>query len=380
MEYRFLGRSGLQVSVLSFGTLTFGGEHFENVGNVQLEEARRQIDICIDAGINLFDTADAYSNGRSEELLGAAIGKSRRDQVLISAKCFFRRGDGPNDLGNSRHHIIKASEASLRRLGTDYIDIYHLHGFDNYTPVEETLAALDTLIQQGKVRYVACSNFSGWHLMKSLAIADQQRYQRFIAQQVYYSLLARELEYELIPLALDQGVGTLVWSPLSYGLLSGKFRRNTSKPPQQSRINQVEPPGNINWDRVYNIVDVLAEVAATSNKTIAQVALNWLLQRPSVSSVIVGARNEMQLRENLGAAGWSLTAQEVQKLQAVSDLPEIYPYWHQHKWGLERNPKLNVVGAPRGRPRNWRQSLRLGRLKMGCPYMSISPLYFQICT
>jgi aryl-alcohol dehydrogenase-like predicted oxidoreductase len=340
MEYRFLGRSGLQVSALSFGTMTFGGgEYFKHMGNAQVDEARRLVDICLEAGINLFDTADVYSRGRSEEVLGAAIGQDRRDKVLIATKAFGRMGSGQHDVGNSRQHLINACEDSLRRLGTDYIDLYQVHGFDSLTPVEETLSALDQLVRQGKVRYFGCSNFSGWHLMKTLALAERRGFEPFVSQQVYYSLLARELEYELIPLGLDQQVGILVWSPLSFGLLSGKYRRHNPKP-DDTRLAQLDPPGTVDWECLYRIVDVLDEIAGVRGKSIPQVALNWLLRRPGVTSLILGARNETQLRDNLGATGWSLTEEEVRRLEAASDVPEIYPYWHQHKWGLERNPPV----------------------------------------
>ncbi len=341
MEYRFLGRSGLRVSAFSFGALTFGGAgHFKYLGEVQVDEARRLIDICIDAGVNLFDTANMYSEGQSEEILGKAIGK-RRQQVLISTKAFFRVGDGPNDLGSSRSHLIKACEDSLRRLNTDYIDLYHLHNFDSYTPLEETLQTLDQLIRQGKIRYIACSNFSGWQLMKALAIADQKGYQRFVGHQSYYSLIARELENELIPLGLDQGVGGLVWSPLSFGLLSGKFTRH-SQQPKNSRLasDDTYAPGTINWEHLYNIVDVLTEIASERNVLIPQVALNWLLQRSGITTVILGARDEAQLQQNLQAIDWKLTPVEMQRLDAVSSTPEIYPYWHQRKYAADRNPRL----------------------------------------
>jgi aryl-alcohol dehydrogenase-like predicted oxidoreductase len=340
MDYRFLGRSGLQVSTLSFGTMTFGGgEYFKHMGNSQVEEARRLVEVCLEAGITLFDTADVYSQGGSEEVLGAAIGRGRRDRVLIATKAFARMGPGQHDAGNSRQHLVKACENSLRRLGTDYIDLYQVHGFDSLAPVEETLSALDQLIRQGKVRYLGCSNFSGWHLMKSLAVAERFGMERFVSQQVYYTLLARELEYELIPLGLDQQVGILVWSPLSFGLLSGKYRRDTPKP-DDTRLAQLEPPGTVDWERLYRIVDVLDEIAQARGKSVPQVTLNWLLRRPGITSLILGARNEAQLRDNLGAVGWSLTEAEVRRLETASDFPEIYPYWHQHKWGLERNPRV----------------------------------------
>lgn len=340
MEYRFLGRSGLRVSALSYGTMTFGGlDNFKYMGSAQVDEARRLVDICIDAGVNLFDTADLYSQGKSEEILGAALGK-KRQQVLISTKAFFRFGDGPNDVGSSRLHLIKACEASLKRLNTDYIDLYHLHNFDSFTPLEESLQTLDQLIKDGKVRYIACSNFSGWHLMKALAISDQKNYQRFIAHQSYYSLLARELENELIPLGLDQGVSAIIWSPLAFGLLSGKYNRKAPKP-ANTRLEHVDPPGTINWDLLYSIVDVLQDIATTRNVSVAQVALNWMLQRPNIGSLIFGARTEAQLKDNLQTVTWKLTPQEVERLEKVSKVPENYPYWHQHKFGGERNPGLD---------------------------------------
>jgi aryl-alcohol dehydrogenase-like predicted oxidoreductase len=338
MDYRFLGRSGLQVSALSFGAMTFGGgEYFRAVGNTEGDAARLMVDICLEAGVNLFDTADVYSLGRSEEILGAAIGGERRDRVLIATKAFARMGPDLHDAGSSRAHLVRACENSLRRLGTDYIDLYQLHGFDSFTPVEETLGALDQLVRQGKVRYIGCSNFSGWHLMKCLAVSERHGAERFAAQQVYYSLLARELEYELIPLSLDQQVGILVWSPLSFGLLSGKYRRNAARP-DDTRLSHIEPPGTVDWERLYRVVDVMDEIARARGKSVAQIAINWILRRPGISSVILGARNESQLRDNLAAVGWRLTEEEVQRLDKASDVPEIYPYWHQHKWGLERNP------------------------------------------
>lgn len=341
MEYRFLGRSGLQVSALSYGTMTFGGKNdFAHMGNADVQEARRLIDICLEAGVNLFDTADMYSDGRSEEILGAALGPDRRHKAIIATKAFFRSGPELHDVGLSRMHIIKACEASLKRLGTDYIDLYQVHNFDSFTPLEETLSALDLLVKQGKVRYIGCSNYSGWQLMKALSISDARHYQRFISQQVYYSLLARELEYELIPVALDQQVGTLVWSPLSFGLLSGKYRRGSPKP-EQSRLAHLEPPGVIDWEKLYDIIDILEDIAKAHGKSIVQVALNWLLQRPAITSLIIGARNEKQLRENLGAVGWKLTESEMKRINQASEVPEIYPYWHQHQWGDDRNPKLD---------------------------------------
>lgn len=343
MEYRYLGRSGLLVSTLSFGTMTFGGGgDFAATGNVQLDEAKRQVDICLDAGVNLFDTADIYSDGQSEEILGAAIGKHRRQNVLLSTKAFFRTGPGPNDKGSSRLRLIQCCEASLRRLNTDYIDIYHLHSFDAFTPLEETLQTLDQLIRDGKIRYIACSNFSAWHLMKALGIAEQKGYQRFVAHQSYYTLLSRELENELIPLGIDQGVSALIWSPLSYGLLSGKYNRKSPKP-DNTRLISWELPGTVDWEHLYNIVDKLEEIATTHHVSISEVALNWLLQRPTIASVIVGARNETQLKQNLHTATWKLSSEEVKALELVSRTPEIYPYWHQHRYAGDRNPGLEEM-------------------------------------
>ena len=338
MEYRFLGDSGFKVPALSFGTGTFGAESgfFSKWGNSDETEATRLVDICLDAGVNLFDTADVYSRGRSEVVLGKAI-SGRRDRLLISTKANFPMSDEPNDVGSSRIHIIHSCEASLRRLKTDYIDIYTIHGFDAKTSVEETLRALETLVQSGKVRYIACSNFSGWHLMKSLAISEKYGWARYVGHQAHYSLTSREYEWELMPLALDQKVGTLVWRPLSGGRLSGKFRRD-QPPPANSRITQggdEGPPIPEEW--FYNLVDVLDVEAAQSEKTVAQVALNWVLQRPTISTVIFGARNEAQLKENLGAVGWNLTPEQVANLDAASERDPIYPYWHQRDFN-ERNP------------------------------------------
>jgi aryl-alcohol dehydrogenase-like predicted oxidoreductase len=338
MEYRLLGGSGLKVSALSFGAATFGGtnEFFAAWGNTEVEEARRLVDVCLEAGINLFDTANGYSDGRSEEVLAAAL-KGRRDEALISTKAYFPMGPGPNDRGSSRYHLRRALEASLRRLNTDYIDIYHLHGFDALTPIEEVQQTLDTFVREGKARYTACSNFSGWHLMKSLAIADRYGWTRFVAHQVYYSLIGREYEWELMPLGTDQRVGALVWSPLGWGRLTGKIRRGQPLP-AQSRLHKTAEMGPPVADEyLYRVVDALGEVAAETAKTLPQIAINWLLQRPTVSSVIVGARNEEQLRQNLGAAGWNLTAEQMAKLDAASAVTPVYPYWHQRNFP-ERNP------------------------------------------
>jgi aryl-alcohol dehydrogenase-like predicted oxidoreductase len=339
MEYRILGGSGLKVPVLSFGAGTFGGgtEFFDAWGaTADVAEARRIVDICLEAGVTLFDTADVYSNGRSEEVLGKAL-EGRRDKALISTKATFRLGDGPNDVGSSRYHLRKSLEGSLRRLGTDYVDIYHLHGFDALTPIEEVQDTLNTFVRDGKVRYIACSNFSGWHLMKSLAVADRYGWTRYAAHQVYYSLVGRDYEWELMPLALDQKVGALVWSPLGWGRLTGKLRRG--KPvPEVSRLHKTADMGPKMPDEyLYKVVDALDAMAAETGKTIPQIALNWLLQRPTVSSLIIGARNEEQLRQNLGALGWSLTTEQVAALDKASEVPAAYPYWHQKQFP-ERNP------------------------------------------
>jgi aryl-alcohol dehydrogenase-like predicted oxidoreductase len=338
MEFRQLGRSGLKVPVLSYGTGTFGGgnEFFRAWGASDVTEATRLVDICLDAGVNLFDTADIYSDGLSETILGKAVA-GRREKVLISTKGTFRMGPGPNDLGSSRYHLIEACEASLRRLGTDYIDIYHLHGFDALTPVEEVLSTLNHLVTSGKVRYIACSNFSGWHLMKSLDVSDRYGWARYVGHQVYYSLVNREYEWELMPLGADQGVGALIWSPLGWGRLTGKVRRGQPLP-AVSRLHKTGDIGpQISNEHLYKVVDALDEVAKECGKSVPQVALNWLLQRPTVSTVIFGARNEEQLRQNLDAAGWNLAAEQIAKLDRASDVTPIYPYWHQRQF-TERNP------------------------------------------
>ncbi len=338
MEFRMFGGSGLSVPVLSFGVATFGGrgDFFGAWGKTQLDEARRMVDLCLDAGVTMFDTADVYSNGLSEEILGQVI-EGRRESLIISTKATFRMSDEPNDVGSSRHHLLRSVEASLRRLKTDYIDIFTLHGFDAKTPVEEALRTLDTLVESGKVRYLACSNFSGWHLMKSLAVSDRYGWSRYAAHQAHYSLIAREYEWELMPLAVDQKVGTLVWSPLAGGRLSGKFRRSQPLPPD-SRFAQGGGEGpNLPDEQFYGLIDVLDAIAAETGKSVAQISLNWLLQRPTVCNVIVGARTEEQLRQNLGAVGWKLTAEQVARLDAASSRVPIYPYWHQQGF-KERNP------------------------------------------
>ncbi len=324
--------------LLSFGTGTFGGgnEFFKAWGSSDVAEATRLVDICLEAGVNLFDTADIYSNGMSEEILGKAIA-GKRNRVLISSKATFRMADGPNELGSSRYHLIQACEDSLRRLGVETIDIYHMHGFDALTPVEETLKTLDTLVQSGKVRYIACSNFSGWHLMKSLSVSERYGWARYVGHQVYYSLIGREYEWELMPLGLDQKVSALVWSPLGWGRLTGRIRRNAPLP-ETSRLHKTADLGPpVQNEYLYKVVDALDEVAKETGKTVPQIALNWLLQRPTVANVIIGARDEKQLRQNLGAAGWSLTAEQIAKLDAASEVTPIYPYWHQRQF-TERNP------------------------------------------
>ncbi|SDL17598.1 aldo/keto reductase [Siphonobacter aquaeclarae] len=340
MEFRQLGASGLHVPVLSFGTATFGGgtEFFKAWGSTQVEEARELVHLCLDAGVNLFDTADVYSNGLSEEILGQTL-TGLRDRVLISTKATFPFGQGPNNQGSSRHHLLKQCEGSLRRLKTDYIDIYHMHGFDGNTPVEETLRTLDDLVQSGKVRYIAASNFSGWHLMKSLGISEKYGWNRYAAHQVYYSLANREYEWELMPLGLDQNVGALVWSPLAGGRLGGKYSRSKPKPTEGRVVEggSPVPQAVISDETFYAITDTLEAVAAETEKSVAQVALNWVLRRPTVSSIIIGARNAEQLRQNLAAVGWNLTTEQIQRLDKASDIPTIYPYWHQRQ-NLTLNP------------------------------------------
>jgi aryl-alcohol dehydrogenase-like predicted oxidoreductase len=340
MEFRQLGGSGFKVPVLSFGTGTFGGngELFKAWGGSDVAEATRLVDICLEAGLNLFDSADIYSGGMAEEILGRAI-EGRRDSVLISTKGTFRFGTGPNDVGSSRFHLIRSVEGSLKRLGTDYIDLYQLHGFDAMTPIEEVLGTLDDLVKAGKIRYIGCSNFSGWHLMKSLAISEKYGLARYVAHQAYYSLIGREYEWELMPLGLDQKVGAVVWSPLGWGRLTGKIRRGQPVPAasrlQSKAVVDLGPP--INDEHVYKVVDALDIVAQETGKTVPQVALNWLLQRPTVATVVIGARNEEQLRQNLGAVGWNLTKEQVATLDAASATTYAYPYWHQ-KGFAERNP------------------------------------------
>ena len=344
MEYRQLGNSGLRVPVLSFGTATFGGgnEFFKAWGSTEVDEATRMVHLCFDAGVHLFDTSNVYSQGAAEQILGKAI-SGIRDKVLISTKATFPMSNEINDFGSSRLHLVKACEDSLKRLGTDYIDIYHLHGFDANTPVDEALKALDNLVQSGKIRYIACSNFSGWHLMKSLSVSEKYGWSKYIAHQAYYSLVNRDFEWELMPLGIDQNIGTIVWSPLASGMLSGKYRRDHPKP-ENTRVAQGKSPvpeATIDLERLYNIVEKLSEIAEETGKTVAQISLNWLLQRPTVANIIIGARNEDQLKQNLGAVGWNLTTEQVKALDEVSETFPAYPYWHQREFPmLNAAPKL----------------------------------------
>ncbi len=338
MEYRQLGRSGLKVPLLSFGTGTFGGnnEFFQRWGQVQADEAIRMVDLCLDHGVNFFDTADIYSEGASEEILGKAI-KGRRDKLLISTKATFPSGKGPNDMGSSRYHLVRACEASLKRLGTDHIDLYFMHGFDALTPVEETLRALDDLVSSGKIGYIGASNFSGWHLMKSLATSEKYGLARYVVNQGYYSLIGRDYEWELMPLGL-QGVALMVWSPLGWGRLTGKIRRG-----QEAKSGRIASGGagggpTVDDEYLYKVVDALDVVAKNLNKPVPQVALNWLMQRPTVANIVAGARDEAQMKQNLGALGWNLGTEDVAYLDKASQQAPVYPYWHQMGFD-ERNPK-----------------------------------------
>jgi aryl-alcohol dehydrogenase-like predicted oxidoreductase len=341
MEYRQLGNSGLRVPVLSFGTATFGGgtDFFKAWGSTMVEEATTLVNLCLDSGVNLFDTSNTYSRGASEEILGQAI-KGLRNRLLISTKATFPMSDEVNDFGSSRFNLIKSCEDSLRRLNTDHIDIYHMHGLDANTPMEETLKTLDNLIQSGKVRYIACSNFSGWHLMKSLSISERYGWSKYIAHQAYYSLLNRDYEWELMPLGIDQKIGAIVWSPLASGKLTGKYRRNQPFP-ENARVAQGgSPVVNTTADdlRLFDIVDELDELVHETGKTPSQIALNWLLQRPTVSNIIIGARDAKQLKQNLGAVGWNLTVEQVKRLDKASEIQPSYPYWHQNQF-----PMLNAA-------------------------------------
>lgn len=343
MEYRQLGNSGLRVPALSFGAGTFGGQGplFGAWGTIDAREASRMIDISLEAGLNMFDSADVYSDGASEQVLGEAI-KGRRDKIILSTKLAVPVGDGPNDFGTSRHRLIMATDAALKRLGADYIDLLQLHAFDAFTPVEEVLSTLDDLVRAGKLRYIGVSNFAGWQIMKSLAVSDHLGYSRYVAHQVYYSLVGRDYEWDLMPLAQDQGLGALVWSPLGWGRLTGKIRRGTPIP-DGSRLHQTAqfgPP--VDEDHLYDIVDVLDELSAETGKTVPQIAINWLLHRPTVASVIIGARNEQQLRDNLGAVGWSLSSEQIARLDAVSKRQPPYPHYPYYiQEGFARlNPPL----------------------------------------
>ncbi len=336
MDYRQLGSSGLRVSALTLGTMTFGGrDRFANVGSTDVAGATRQIDLCLDRGVNFIDTANVYSAGVSEEILGEAI-KGRRDRVLLATKARMPMGDGPNDAGLSRHHLIAECEASLRRMGVDHIDLYQVHEWDGQTPLEETMEALDTLVRSGKVRYIGASNYAGWQLMKALGVADRHGYQRFVTQQIYYSLEARDAEYELVPLAVDQGLGILVWSPLAGGLLSGKFRRGQKWPEGTRALSDWGEPPVRDQERLYDTIEVLVEIAEGHGVSAARVALAWLLGRPGVTSLVVGARTEEQLADNLAAAHLELTGEEIARLEELSRPPLIYPHWHQAKTAADR--------------------------------------------
>ncbi len=336
MEHRQLGRSGLTVPVLSFGTGTFGGagDFFGKWGKTDVEEATRLVDVCLESGLNFFDTADIYSGGASEEILGRAI-RGRRDDVLLSTKGSFAMGGGPNEVGSSRYHLIRACEGSLRRLGTDHVDLYFLHGFDALTPVDEALGALDDLVRAGKIRYIGCSNFSGWHVAKSLAVSERYGLGRYVCYQGYYSLLGRDYEWELLPMALDQGLGTMVWSPLGWGRLTGKIRRGQTG---EGRIARGGAEGGppVEDEHLYAVLDALDAVAEETGRLVPQIALAWLLTRPSVCNVVIGARNEAQLRDNLGALGWTLSPEQLARLDRATRRPLPYPYWHQK--GFVRNP------------------------------------------
>ncbi|MGV8833216.1 MAG: aldo/keto reductase [Devosia sp.] len=340
MEFRYLGRSGLKVSVLTMGTMTFGGS--AQVGHTEQADANRQIDLCLDAGINLLDTANVYNAGVSEEMVGAALSENgRRAKALVATKVRFKMGEGPNEVGLSRHHIIAQAEASLKRLKTDVIDLYQVHEWDGMTPIEETMEALDTLVAHGKVRYIGCSNYSGWHIMKALQAADSRHGQRFVSQQIHYTLHSREAEYELVPISQDQGLGMLIWSPLAGGLLSGKYRRNGG-PDSGRHVGGFREPPVPNWDKLYDIVDVIVAIADERGVSGAQVALAWTLGRPGVTSVVIGGRSEAQFKDNLAAADLKLSDDERARLDAVSQPPLIYPYWHQT---FTANDRLGPVDA-----------------------------------
>ncbi|MHB1102311.1 MAG: aldo/keto reductase [Devosia sp.] len=348
MEYRLLGRSGLKVSTITMGTMTFGGS--AKIGDTDLSGAERQVDLCLDAGVNLIDTANVYSRGVSEEIIGEVMTKKRRKRTLIATKVRFKMGDGPNDNGLSRHHIVQQCEASLKRLRTDVIDLYQVHQWDGSTPLEETMEALDTLVKQGKVRYIGCSNYSGWHIMKALGIAEAHNCQRFVSQQIHYTLQAREAEYELVPITIDQGLGILVWSPIAGGLLSGKYRRGVDAPEGARHAGGFAEPPVHDWEKLYDIIDVIVSVAEEHNVSGARVALAWLLGRPGVTSVIAGGRNEEQFKDNLAAADLQLTDHQRKRLDEVSQPPLIYPYWHQN-WSVYDRMSAADLAFHSGYPR-----------------------------
>lgn len=339
MEFRPLGSSGLKVPALCFGTATFGGgsEFFRAWGNTDVKEARQLIDACLEAGVNFFDTADTYSRGRSEEILGEAIRHVARDSVLISTKATLTFGSGPNDLGSSRYHLLRQIEGSLKRLQTDYIDVYHMHTFDAQTPMEETLSTLDQAVRQGKLRYIAASNFAGWQLQRTLDLSRHYGWAHYVCHQVYYSLIGRDYEWELMPQAYAQNIGALVWSPLGWGRLTGKIRREVPLPPV-SRLHKTGDSGPVvAEDYLYRVIDALDVLAAETGRSVPQLALNWLLRKPTVASVIIGARNEQQLRDNLEAASFTLTREQVAQLDAASEIPPSYPAWHLREF-QQRNP------------------------------------------
>ena len=344
MEYRLLGRSGLKISTVTMGTMTFGGVGWaRTVGDLGVSEARRLVDLCLDAGVNLVDTADIYSDGKSEEIIGEILGGKRKGGVLLATKARFAMGEGPNDVGSSRQHLIAACEASLRRMKTDVIDLYQLHEWDGQTPLEETMEALDTLVREGKVRYIGCSSFSGWHIMKALGVSEKDKRQRFVSQQIHYTLEARDAEYELLPVSVDQGLGVLVWSPLAGGLLSGKHRRNQGAPEGTRQFAGWTEPPIRDENRLWNIVDTLASISDSRSVSAAQVALAWLIGRKAVTSVIVGGRTETQFKDNLAAVDLKLTAEERQSLDDVSVLPVIYPYWHQLNTASDRLSEADMT-------------------------------------
>ncbi|QTG17356.1 aldo/keto reductase (plasmid) [Agrobacterium tumefaciens] len=348
MEYRLLGRSGLKISTVTMGTMTFGGVGWaRTVGDLGFSEANRLVDICLDAGVNLIDTADVYSDGSSEEIIGEILGGKRKDGVLLATKARFPMGSGPNDAGNSRYHLIEACEASLRRMKTDVIDLYQIHEWDGQTPLEETMEALDALVRQGKVRYIGCSNFSGWHIMKALGVSEKDKRQRFVSQQIHYTLEAREAEYELLPISIDQGLGVLIWSPLAGGLLSGKHRRNQAAPEGTRQFAGWTEPPIRDESRLWNIVDILVEIGEGRGVSAAQVALAWLIGRKAVTSVIIGGRTEAQFKDNLAGAELKLSAEECKRLDEVSTPPLLYPYWHQRNTASDRlsEADLNLLSS-----------------------------------